>query len=213
MSFTTNCSNVIGAVMTAAWLAFAVGSSFAADSRPGPIPVELRDRLKLDDFYQKHVDVGGLPVLGSAKVSDNALCEAAWIVRQMLAGRDDILKAMAGQNVRAVVMAKDEFTTDVPEHARPSAEALLGPAGPRVGGDAASPVVSGAEENLLNFRRDPYPDENIFLHEFAHAIHSTGLNKVDPSFDERLKTAYFGRERSRPLEEHLRRHQSPRILG
>ena len=42
----------------------------------------------------------------------------------------------------------------------------------------------------MNFRRDPYPDENIFLHEFAHAIHSTGLNKIDPSFDERLKTAF-----------------------
>ena len=117
MSSTTNCSNVIGAVMTAAWLTIAA-SSFAADSRPGPIPVELRARLKLDDFYQKHVDVGGLPVLGSTKVSDNALCEAAWIVCQMLVGRDDLLKAMAGQNVRAVVMAKNEFTTDVPEHAR-----------------------------------------------------------------------------------------------
>jgi cyclophilin family peptidyl-prolyl cis-trans isomerase len=162
----------------------------AADPPPGPVPAELRTRLKLDAFYQKHVGVGGLPVLGSAKVSDNALCEAAWIVRRMLSSRDDILKAMASQNVRAVVMAKDEFTTDVPEHARLRPKLFWDRRARGLGATPRAPVVSGAEENLLNFRRDPYPDENIFLHEFAHAIHSTGLNKVDPGFDERLKTAF-----------------------
>jgi cyclophilin family peptidyl-prolyl cis-trans isomerase len=189
MSSPINCSNDFGAIVTAAWLTIAA-SPFAADPRPGPVPADLRAQLKLDDFYQKYVDVGGLPVLGSAKVSDNALCEAAWIVRQMLAGRDDILKAMAGQHVRAVVMAKDEFTTDVPEHARLRPKLFWDRRARGLGATLRAPVVSGAEENLLNFRRDPYPDENIFLHEFAHAIHSTGLNKIDPSFDERLKTAF-----------------------
>ena len=55
----------------------------------------------------------GLPILGSAKVSDNALAEAAWIVRHLLAGRDEVRKAMIGQKLRAVIMAKDEYTTDV----------------------------------------------------------------------------------------------------
>ena len=176
--------------MSAIVVAIANRPANAADPRPVPIPEEMRTRLKLDPFYQKFVDVGGLPVLGSAKVSDDAIAEAAWIVRRMLDGRDDVLKAMTSQNVRAVVMAKDEFTTDVPEHSKLRPKLYWDRRARGLGATTRNPVVSGAEENLLCFHRDPYPNENIFLHEFAHAIHSTGMNKVDPSFDERLRTAY-----------------------
>jgi cyclophilin family peptidyl-prolyl cis-trans isomerase len=165
-------------------------ASATAGDRVGPITEELRARLKLHPFYQKQLDVDGLPVLGSPKVSDDAMAEAAWIIRHMLAGRDDILKAMTEQNVRAVVMAKDEFTTDVPEHSGLQPKLFWDRRARGLGATPRAPVVSGAEENLLNFERDPYPNENIFLHEFAHAIHSTGLNKVDPGFDERLRNAY-----------------------
>jgi cyclophilin family peptidyl-prolyl cis-trans isomerase len=108
----------------------------------------------------------------------------------MLAGREDILKAMIGQNVRAAVMAKDEYTTDLPEHARMRPKLFWDRRARGLGATPHTPVVSGAEENLLGFRRDPYPDENIFLHEFAHAIHGTGMNKVDPTFDKRLREAF-----------------------
>jgi cyclophilin family peptidyl-prolyl cis-trans isomerase len=162
----------------------------AVGSRPGPVPGQLRARLKLAPFYQKHLDAGGLPVLGSARVSDNALAEAAWIIRHMLAGRDDIRKAMIAQKLRAVVMAKDEYTTDVPEHSRLRPKLYWDRRARGLGATPRNPVVSGAEENLLNFRRDPYPNENIFLHEFAHAVHGTGMNKVDPTFDRRLRSAY-----------------------
>ncbi len=163
---------------------------FASPAAADPVPKELRDRLKLDAFYQKHADADGLPVVGSAKVSDAALAEAAWIVRNMLAGRADILKAMAAQNVRAVVMAAGEYTTDVPEHRNMKPKLFWDRRARGLGATPRTPVVSGGEENLLNFPRDPYPGENIFLHEFAHAIHGTGLNTVDPTFDGRLKAAF-----------------------
>jgi len=162
----------------------------AAAKRPAAVPEDLRTRLNLSSFYQKHLDAGGLPVLGSAKVSDNALAEAAWIIHQMLDGRDDILRAMAKQNVRAVVMAVDEYTSDVPEHAHMRPKLFWDRRARGLGATPRAPVVSGAEENLLGCPRDPYPGENIFLHEFAHAIHGTGLNQVDPTFDGRLRTAY-----------------------
>ena len=78
----------------------------AAD--PGAVPDALRKELKLDPFYQRHVDAGGLPVVGSAKVSDHALAEAAWVVTRMLDGRDDIIKAMRANRVRVAVMAATE---------------------------------------------------------------------------------------------------------
>lgn len=171
--------------------ALVLPSAPAADgARPGPVPDELRERLKLDPFYQKYADAGGLPVVGSAKVSDNALAEAAWIVRQMLAGRDDILRAMAGQNVRAAVMAATEYTTDVPEHGKLQPKLFWDRRARGLGATPRAPAVSCGEENLLNFPRDPYPNENIFVHEFGHAIHGTGLNKTDPTFDRRLRAAY-----------------------
>ena len=161
-----------------------------AAPRTGPVPAELKERLKLDPFYKKYLNAGGIPVLGSAKVSDNALAETAWIIDHMLTGRDDIRKAMAEQKVRAVIMAKDEYTTDIPEHKNLRPKVFWDRRARGLGATPEVPAVSGAEENLLNFQRDPYPNENIFLHEFAHAIHETGMNKVDPTFDKRLQAAY-----------------------
>lgn len=166
------------------------GFALATDPKVEPIPEKLREKHKLDAFYEKYADADGLPILGSKRVSDNALAEAAWIVRYMLADRKDILDAMVKQNVRAVIMAKDEFTTDVPEYRDMKPKLYWDRRARGLGATPRIPVVSGAEENLLSFRRDPYPDENIFLHEFAHAIHGTGLNKVDPAFDKRLRAAY-----------------------
>ncbi|SVD89013.1 uncharacterized protein METZ01_LOCUS441867, partial [marine metagenome] len=44
-----------------------------------PPPAKVRKALKLDAFYQKHVDVGGLSIVSSKKVSNYALLEAAYL--------------------------------------------------------------------------------------------------------------------------------------
>jgi cyclophilin family peptidyl-prolyl cis-trans isomerase len=152
----------------------------------GPVPDTLRRELKLDAFYQKQTTVAGFPILGSAEVSDFALREAAWIVRNMMAGREDLLHVMASNHVRLTVMAWNEYTTDVPEHRHLTPRVYWDRRARGLGG---SPV-SCAEENLLCFRGDPYATENILIHEFAHAIHEQGLRRLDPTFDRRLKAAY-----------------------
>lgn len=176
----------------ASLLAFIFTTSAAeiAVGKVGPVPAEMRASLKLADFYQKHLDVGGLPILGSAKVSDNAMREAAWIVSRMLDGRADILAAMAKNKVRLTVMAGTEFTTDVPEHSKLEPRIFWDRRARGLGATPAAPCVSCAEENLLDFPGDPYAEENILIHEFAHAIHETGLVVVDPTFDKRLEAAY-----------------------
>src|SRR5438552_13756141 len=69
------------------------------------VPRALRDKAKLDPFYQKHVDLDGLPILSSAKVSDAGLLEAAYLIKHMLAERPDVLKEMVKNRCRFVVMA------------------------------------------------------------------------------------------------------------
>jgi len=155
-----------------------------------PVPASVREPLKLSPYYQKYVDADGLPVLGSAKVNDPALAEAAWIVRRLLAGRQDIRQAMRANQVRIVVMAASETTTDVPEHSQLTPKAYWDRRARGLGATRAIPAVSCGEENLLAFPGDPYAQENILIHEFAHAIHHTGLSTVDKTFDCRLQAAY-----------------------
>jgi cyclophilin family peptidyl-prolyl cis-trans isomerase len=150
----------------------------------------LRREFDLAPFYQKNVMVGALPIVGSAGLSDPAMREAAWIVGHMLAGRDDVLDAMADQGVRLAVMAWDEFTTDIPEHSALEPAVYWDRRARGLGATPEAPAVSGAEENLLGFPGDPYAEENILVHELAHAIHAMGMNRVDPTFDERLQAAH-----------------------
>ena len=93
------------------------GASNNPVPRVQPLPDSLRESLALSAFYQKYLNASGLPVLGSTNVSDYAMREAAWIVQHMLSHRPEILGVMATNRARLVVMAYNEYTTDVPEQA------------------------------------------------------------------------------------------------
>ena len=144
-----------------------------------PAPAEAL-RKRLDPFYKKHVTAGGLLIVSSEKVSDYALKEAAYLVRQMLATRPDVLADLVGRGVYITVMAYTEMTTDMPE-----TRGLSPWYDKRARGLGGNPV-SCAEENLLSFRGDPYRGESIFLHEFAHGVHG-GLARLDKTWEPRLK--------------------------
>ncbi|MDJ0522401.1 MAG: hypothetical protein QNJ90_10065 [Planctomycetota bacterium] len=156
----------------------------------GPVPDALRKAWKLDRFYQKHVDVHGFPVLGSKKVSDHALLEAAWIIERMVGERRDLLKTLAKAKVRCCVMAHDEVTTDVPEHMTLEPGKWWDKRARGLGASKERPCVSCAEENLLEYPGDPYAQENILVHEFAHAIDIMALRTLDKTFEQRLDGAY-----------------------
>lgn len=174
-------------------LASIVACAAAMASEPGPVgppPEALRERLGLAPFHARHVDCGGLPILGSARVSEYALREAAHLVDRLLDGRDDLRRAIAEAGVRVVVMAPDEFTTDVPEHADLEPRAYWDRRARGLGATRHRPAVSCGAENLLGLPGDPYAAESILIHEFAHTIHQMGLDRVDPTFDDRLDAAY-----------------------
>jgi len=150
----------------------------------------LRERFGLSDFYQQHVDIGGLPVLASKRVQPAAVLEARHLIEQMIGHRPDILTAMAENRCRFTVMATGEMTTDVPEHSDLEPKSYWDRRARGLGATSERPAVSCGEENLLGIEGDPYSTENILIHEFAHAIHSMGLSTVDETFDPRLRRAY-----------------------
>lgn len=178
-----------GVILSMSILAFFSTIALAAQEVTD-VPDKVRTQFKLDNFYQKQLNVGGLPVVGSKNVSDAAIKEAAWIVNKMLGHRPEILNAMAENNTRLAVMAYNEYTTDVPEHKHLKPAVYWNRRARGLGATRRAPAVSCAEENLLCHPNDPYSTENICIHEFAHAIHSMGMVTVDPTFDDRLNKAF-----------------------
>jgi cyclophilin family peptidyl-prolyl cis-trans isomerase len=180
-------------LLSARWaLALALGSGWlpaglsANTETVGPIPSELRRSAKLDPFYQKCMMVDQLPIVGSEKVSDAALLEAAYIVRHMLAGRPELIQALATNGVKIAVMAHNEYTTDLPEQRDMKPTAFWDSRARGLGGR----TCSGAEENLLCYPGDPYSTENLLIHEFGHVIEGEGMRALDPAFGARVKAAY-----------------------
>lgn len=180
-------------IVSAWWLVILLAGCVSRPASRGPVmvlPESVRTSFHLAPSYQKYLPVGGLPVVGSSQVSDHAMREAAWLVERLLGGRPDILQAMAANQTRFAVMAWNEFTTDIPEHAALTPKVFWDRRARGLGATPQAPAVSCAEENLLAFPGDPYPTENIGIHEFAHAIHEMGLGTVDPTFDPRLRAAF-----------------------
>jgi len=157
----------------------------------GPVPKAVRKNFKLDDYYAKHADVTGLPVVASKNVDDSAVRVAAEIVAKMLSERPDVVKALVNARVRVAIIGKDEQTTDLPEYARLRNKADYW--NKRARGFGATPTAlasSVGEGNVLGLKSDRYRGESILVHEFAHTLHTMGLNKVDPKFEPRLKETF-----------------------
>ncbi len=145
--------------------------------------------LGLPAFYAKYVSVGGLPVLGSSRVPDRALRVAADIIRHLCRQRHDVLRQLASVRVRVAVIAKSEKTTDIPEYAGLPTEYWDWRAR-GLGATVERRVCSAAEENLLGYPGDRWPEVNVLVHEFAHTIHTLALSYLQPDFDQRLRDLY-----------------------
>ena len=164
-----------------------------SDLQPGKVVAAPPARLKLDPFYRKYVDAGGIPVVSSGKVADAALLAARDLAKGMLSKRPEVRAALAESGVRIAVMAASEVTTDIPEH-RDLNRAFPGTDWDRrargLGATTARPACSAGEENLLQHATDRYRGESIFIHEFAHTVLTMGVQAVDPKFRPRLEAAY-----------------------
>ena len=146
--------------------------------------------LKLKPFYKKYVSANGFPITSSDRVSDYALKEAAYILDIMLAKRPDVRKAMIDSGSRLIVMAYNEYSTDIPEYSHFRPKDFYDRRARGFGGSQRDPLCSCAEENVLAYKGDPYHQESILIHEFAHNIHLRGMVRVDKTFDRRVKAAY-----------------------
>lgn len=148
--------------------------------------------LNLSPFYTKYMDVNGLSVCSSDKVPDSCFA-AAYITFDALTRMlpDEVMKSLLDHGARVTIMAKDEMTCDIPEHAHlandPNTDWNKRARG--LGGTLWLPMSSCAEENIMCYPGDHYWREDITIHEFAHTIHNVGISPVYPDFNNELKEA------------------------
>ncbi|MGD8499740.1 MAG: hypothetical protein PVJ86_03790, partial [Phycisphaerales bacterium] len=148
-------------------------------------------KLRCDAFYKKYVRARGLPILGSGKVSDEALLEANYLIRHMFAYRHDVLKAMIDAGLRLVVVTEDERITDVPEYKDQETLELDGKLRRVLGCTPERLIIVCGEENLLGNPNDIYAGESMLIREFARALHVlAGHRSVQKESDEKPKQQY-----------------------
>src|SRR6266481_8601579 len=147
--------------------------------------VRERDRDAARKFYRKYLAAQGMPIVAAETVDDRALRRTREIVTRMLAGRPDVVRAMAEGGMYLIIIGKDQVYTDMPEYRNHSNPAYQNE---RVRGTGGKPTSFG-EENLLSLPIDRYDDESIGLHEFCHTIDST-LRALDSTWGERKNAVY-----------------------
>jgi PKD repeat protein len=157
-----------------------------------PVVTAPPDSLGLDPFYTRYIDAKGIPVISSDKVPDEALIMVRNMANYMLKDIPEVRDIMIGYHARIGIMSEDEVTTDIPEHAFLAADTVTNwdERARGLGGTVDVPITTCAEENILCYAVDKYSTEDIFIHEFAHAIHLMGLRFFNPGFDAELTNLY-----------------------
>ena len=148
-------------------------------------------------FYKKYLNASGIPILASDNVRDEALVRARKTVINMLSSRPDVLAQMILNKVRVGIVADEEVTSDLPEYSDVENKEEFNSRARGYGGSPDEPFASVAEENLMRDGRKNYPVRedkwytmDVFVHEFAHAIHLNGLNYTDKEFEKKLTKLY-----------------------
>jgi len=142
-------------------------------------------KFKFDPYYTKFTLAREFPVLGSKRVSDEALLRANDIVRKMFAYRHDVLKAILADGGRLVVLSKGEQLSDLPEFRDAATKPGFGNA--RYWNyTAESKLMVVPEENVLGLPGDPLPGRCAVVAAFARGLYTVAaLRPVDPDFDMR----------------------------
>lgn len=167
--------------------------AFLLAATPEPvlqISPELRAEFKLSPHYQKVLFVDRFPIVASSSVADPAFREAKVILEAMLINHREYLDTLANAKIRLAIMSTTELTTDLPEHSDLTPKEFWDRRARGLGATYHRPAVSCGEENLLGYPGDPYVDENLLIHEFAHALHEIALPKHLPDFGIRVRAAY-----------------------
>lgn len=173
-----------------------------------PPPAEL----KLDPFYAKYADAGGIPVVAAGEVRSDAVLMLRDIVNHMLLKRPDLRAELVRRGSRLMIIGANQGQVDLPEYRTMRKPAREDPRlTPRErerydqpGGIASVTDAqywnararglggirtSCGEENLLGMEGTRYFGEHICVHEFSHGV-MAAVRGADPALMKEIDAAY-----------------------
>ena len=150
----------------------------------------IREKYGIPIFYSHIESVNGLIVASSSVTSDYAFKETGYIIRNMVNNCNIIIDALNKNNCYLTIISHNNNITDLPEYSdlKPAQYwnwRIRGVSLPK-----GNKMFCCGEENLLCYKGDPYWNENVLIHEFAHAIHLIAMPEIDPNFDSNLEKVY-----------------------
>ena len=163
------------------WLTHATSEEIA-EYRIASLTEEQMDQYELDgSFYRKVAYVQGILIATSDRVSDLAIKEAAYQFDMVMQRIDaDVAQRIRERKLLCVLIAHDEFTSDLPQFTTDKTGKELDFYNWRRRGFLThikgKPVVVFAEEDVLEYEGG-MQDESILIHEFGHVIHGVGFDK------------------------------------
>ena len=115
---------------------------------------------------------------------------AVTLDNMMINMADHIPDKMIELGFRQAVMGAwpGETVTDLPEYSHLDPEFWRDRRG--CGATLQSPVACNAEEDVLCYPDDLYPDMDITVHEFGHSLHWLGFTPLWPEFQADLDVCY-----------------------
>lgn len=152
------------------------------------VPASIKTQYNITSpWYTKYVDAWGVPVLGSANVSDAALLEARANMQNTLRTYPYWpVPELQAKKVRVVIVARGEKMSSIPEVSAMFGTSLDTRYWGGFGATTSLPITAGTEANLI----DNYGSENVFVHEFGHTIMDMAISIIDPNFNAELTAAY-----------------------
>ena len=135
-------------------------------------------------YYQRYcLTHRGLSVITDGIAPDSALHQTAYILDSMMSNMDNYIPdMMIASGFRQAVMGRYpyETVTSLPEYSHLDPDFWRDRRG--CGATVASPVGANAEEDVLCYADDLYPDQDITVHEFGHSLHWLGFAQLWPQF-------------------------------
>ncbi len=136
------------------------------------------------EYYTQFEQVGLIQIKASDAVVPEALTAAAGIIRRMIEHRPDIAERLGDSGASLAIIPTNSYITELPEFRYLSGE--LDPNGNSydsfairgAGGIRTQTTTATAEENLLDLPENSmrFWDEDITVHEWAHAIENIGFD-------------------------------------
>jgi hypothetical protein len=159
--------------------------------RQQPSVIAPPGHLKIDGYYTKLTLAREFTVLGSKRVSDEALLTANETIRKMFAYRHDILKAMIADGARLVVLGRQERLSDLPEFHDAGNQAALDQVR-YLDYTPSLKLMVVSEADVLHLPHAPFAGKDMVVSVFAKGLYQvTGSRPVQPGFDkQRNKQQY-----------------------